>query len=327
MSHYDAYLGSLIQQFWDYVDTQPPQLLQELESTQKDARRPPVFRKSAVAQNILVPPTATPEFQATVVATLPEKERHRHFGSLRSSQALAQSVFGNLIAAGKTALLEGLETEEGLPAFFDGIGAASFQLEYTVDHLGEPRPTSIDLWAEGPGRVSVECKLTETEFGTCSRPRLRPSESNYVHDHCDSSYTRQRGRQSRCALTEIGVRYWTYIPELFVWSSLADLDPCPLKGTYQLVRNVLAACVTRKGEIDTDNAHALALYDDRNPAYQSGGEASQQWLAVKNALKNPDNLRTLSWQRLIGYLSRDSDLAWLCDALNLKYGFSEKRQM
>jgi hypothetical protein len=85
MSPYDTYLGSLIQQFWNYMDAQPPEVLLEMESTQRDARRPPVFKKSAVARNILIPPTAAPEFQVAVVATLPEKERHRHFGSLRSS--------------------------------------------------------------------------------------------------------------------------------------------------------------------------------------------------------------------------------------------------
>jgi hypothetical protein len=235
-------------------------------------------------------------------------------------------VFGNLIAAGKTALLKGLETEEGLPAFFDNIGEASLQLEYAVDHLGEPRSTSIDLWVEGFRRVAVECKLTEPEFGSCSRPRLRPSEPNYARDHCDGSYTQQRGRETRCALTEIGDRYWTYIPELFVWRNLADLRPCPLDDTYQLIRNVLAACVTKDGKIDSRNAHALTLYDARNPSYQDGGKAHSQWLVVKSALRDPKNLRTLSWQRLIAHLSRDSDLAWLCDALNAKYGFGQKWQ-
>jgi hypothetical protein len=323
MSPYDAYLGSLIQQFWDYVGTQPHQLLQELESTQRNTRRPPVFEKCAVARNILVPPTATPEFQATVVATLPEKERHRHFGSLRSSQALAQSVFGNLIAAGKTTLLEELEADEGLPAFFDGIEAASFQLEYSVNHLGEPRQTSIDRWAEGPRCVAVECKLTEPEFGTCSRPRLRPSDANYTRDYCNGDYLQQQDRRSRCSLTEIGVRYWNYIPELFSWDSATDRRPCPLADTYQLVRNILASCVTPDQRVDTANAHALMIYDARNPAYQDGGEANRQWLTVKGTLRNPENLRSCSWQRLVSHISRDPALHWLVEALNAKYGFEQ----
>ena len=113
----------------------------------------------------------------TIEATLPRKERHRYFGSLRSSQALAQSVFGNLIAAGKVALLEGLETDEGLPAFFDGVGEARLQLEYAVDHLGEPRSTSIDLWVEGsvPAPTPLQSSATAFQFG--SRTTGLPSKS------------------------------------------------------------------------------------------------------------------------------------------------------
>ena len=160
----------------------------------------------------------------------PKKERHRYFGSLRSSQALAQSMFGNLIAAGKAALLEGLETDEGLPAFFDGVGEARLQLEYAVDHLGEPRSTSIDLWVEGSRRVAVECKFTETEFGTCSRPGLRPTDTNYARDYCNGDYLQQQGRSSRCSLTEIGVRYWRYIPEILSWDKRYRPASLPTRG-------------------------------------------------------------------------------------------------
>ena len=323
MSHDDAYPGSLIRQFWDYVDTLPGELADELESTRGDGKRPPVFRKSAVTRNILMPPDATPELRATIEATLPRNERHRYFGSLRSSQALAQSVFGNLIAAGKAALLEGLETDEGLPAFFDGVGEARLQLEYAVDHLGEPRSTSIDLWVEGSRRVAVECKLTETEFGTCSRPGLRPTDTNYARDYCNGDYLQQQGRSSRCSLTEIGVRYWRYIPEILSWENATDLRPCPLGDTYQLVRNILAACITPDQRMETGNAHALVIYDARNPAFQEGGKANRQWLAVKGALRNPDSLRSCSWQRLISHIDKDPELHWMVDALNAKYGFDQ----
>jgi hypothetical protein len=322
MGTYNEYLGSLIQRFWDYMGAQPPEWLQELEFTEFDPRRPPVFRKSSVARNILLPSHVTPHLEAAVLRMLPERERHRHFGSLRSSQALAQSVFGNLIAAGKADLLEELETEEGLPAFFDGVGEARLQLEYAVDHLGEPRPTSIDLWVEGSRRVAVECKFTETEFGTCSRPRLRPNESNYLRDYCNGDYLQQQGRTSRCSLTEIGVQYWNYIPELLSWDNATDTRPCPLAETYQLVRNMLAACVTSDQRMDTSKAHVLVVYDARNPAFQAGGEANRQWRAVKVALSKPENLRSCSWQRLIDHISRDSELDWMVNALNAKYGFS-----
>ena len=323
MNTYDDYIGSLIHRFWNYVDSQPGELAEQLEFIRRDAKRPPVFRKSGVIRNILIPPDATPAMQHSVQATLPKNERHRFFGSMRSSQALAQSVFGNLIALGKVAVLKDLESDEGLPAFFDDIGDATLQLEYAVNHLGEPRPTSIDLWVDGSRRVAVECKLTETEFGTCSRPRLRPKDTNYSSDYCNGDYLQQQGRTSRCSLTEIGVQYWSYIPEILSWDSTIDLHPCPLRDTYQLVRNILASCITPDQRVETGNAHALVIYDARNPTFQEGGEANRQWLSVKGALRNPDNLRSCSWHRLISHIYKDPELHWMVDALNAKYGFDQ----
>ena len=138
MSIYDDYIGSLIQQLWNYLYSDPGELAEQLESSRRDAKRPPVFRKSEVVRNILIPPDATPEIRLAVEATLPTKERHRYFGSMRSSQALTQSVFGNLIALGKVDALKDLKSDEGLPAFFDYISDATLQLEHAVDHLGEP---------------------------------------------------------------------------------------------------------------------------------------------------------------------------------------------
>jgi hypothetical protein len=121
---------------------------------------------------------------------------------------------------------------------------------------------------------------------------------------------------------EIGVRYWNHFPQLFSWDSATDRRPCSLVDTYQLARNILAACVTPDQRVDTANAHALVIYDARNPAYQVGGGANRQWLRVKGALRNPENLRSCSWQTLISHLSRDPEMHWMVDALNTKYGLS-----
>ena len=295
MNSEKGYLKSLVHQFWDYAEAEL--ILEEplLDSEQRDERRPPVFRKDKEARNLLIPPGANSKYRAAVEATIPLKERHRWFRSMKSSQAVAQSVFGNLIVSGKLSLLESLESDQGLPAFCDNLAKASVQLEYSVKHLGEPRPTSVDLWVNGSRRIAVECKLTEEDFGTCSRPRLKEGkDSNFSRDHCDGNYTRQRARQSRCSLTEIGVRYWDHVSGLFDWSGNDDLVPCPLSSTYQLVRNVLAACVSPDGYIDTNKAHALIIYDARNPSFQSGGVANNQWNAARAALKEPGLLRSCS---------------------------------
>ena len=322
MSAYDDYLRRLTRHFWDYVESDPDTYSGLLDSDSRNDRRPPVFMADHVDGNILMPPDVSEERRRTITETLPNHERHRYFGSMRSSQALAQSVFGNLIIADKLGLLRDLESDEGLPAFYDGIGDASAQLEFSIKHLREPRPTSVDVWVKGSSRVAVECKLAEAEFGTCSRPRLRTTASNYPHETCDGSYRHQNGRQSRCTLTEIGVRYWDFAPEILAWDNSVDMQPCPLRDTYQLVRNILAACVTEDSKVDTQNAHALVIYDAHNPAYQEGGKAFNQFQKVKRELKDNTVLRSCSWQKLIRHISRDPDADWLCNAVIAKYAFN-----
>ena len=67
----------------------------------------------------------------------------------------------------------------------------------------------------------------------------------------------------------------------------------------------------------------LAVYDARNPAFQEGGKANRQWLTAKQALRDQENLRSCSWQRLTRHISKDPDLNWMVNALNAKYGFDQ----
>ncbi len=322
MSAYNDYISALIQRFWDYAEAESMGEKDLLDSDKRNPQRPPVFRKSSASHNLLISPVADEESRKAIVSTLATKERHRHFGSMRSSQALAQSVFGNLVVEGKLGLLDGLDTDENLPAFGDGLGRASLQLEYTVSHLGEPRPTSVDVWFESERRIAVECKLTEPEFGTCSRPRLKlGADQNYDRDYCDGSYTRQKNRQTRCSLSEIGVKYWKYIPEILHWRNDEDISPCTLRNTYQLIRNVLAACVAPNGTVDSNHSHALVIYDTCNPSFQQGGFAREQLATARAALKVPDSLRSCSWQSLVAHLESSGEMLWLTEQLRAKYGF------
>jgi hypothetical protein len=321
VSAYNDYISELNQRFWDYVETESIGEKDLLDSNERNPRRPPVFRKDCASHNILISPDADEESRKAIVSTIADKERHRHFGSMRSSQVLAQSVFGNLVVEDNIGLLDGLIADQNLPAFGDELGRASLQLEYNVSHLGEPRPTSVDVWFESECRIAVECKLTEPEFGTCSRPRLKPGkDKNYERDHCDGNYTQQRNRQTRCSLSEIGVKYWEYIPEIFHWSNDEDISPCSLRNTYQLIRNVLAACVAPDGSVDANHSYALVIYDARNPAFQEGGVASDQLAAARAALKVPDLLRSVSWQSLVDHLKSSGQMPWLIEQLGSKYG-------
>lgn len=280
--------------------------------------RPPVLSAEFESNAVIVPPNPTKASE--IVSAIPSKARHRWFGSFKSSQALAQSVFGALGSFGRLDLLNGVIAECGRPAFLEDARCASLVLEHDVRTLAEPRPTSIDVLLEaGCRRVAVECKLTERKFGTCSRPQLRPGDSAFEEQHCDGNYRIQRGRRERCSLAEIGVLYWTCLPHLFDWPNDRDLQPCPLSEVYQLARNALAATVTELG-IDPSSGHVLIIYDARNPEYSVSGAAQRQYESAICASRVPGLIRRLSWQRLAGAFTRAPELRYLLAGLEGKYG-------
>ncbi len=286
--------------------------------------RPPVLIREFAHLNVLMPIGG--KHKQRIQEAIPAHKRHMHFGSLRSSQALAQSVFGALAAYGRLDIVERLKAECGRPALCNCNNDWNVELEHDVGTLGEPRPTSIDVLLTRPGyRIAIECKFTEPDFGTCSRPRLRPRDANYETQFCDGTYSIQRGRTSRCALSEIGVRYWEHLPSLFNWDAASDQSPCPFGSTYQVARNALTAAVTDEGLIDVKLGHALIVYDARNPAFQSGGVAHQQWEDAAAACLVSGLLRKTTWQKIVGALADDEEMLWLGSALQEKYGFRPDR--
>jgi Restriction Endonuclease associating with ARP len=283
-----------------------------------------VFRYDCMDRNVLVPPFASDDERRQILESIAPKQRHRHFASMRSSQALAQSVFGTIGILGRLPLISSIRADDGRLAFGPALETSSLTLEKSVGWLGEPRSTSIDVWISAENyNVAIECKLAENVFGQCSRPHLRPDEPAFKREYCDGSYTRQQGRAGRCALTEIGVHYWKYTGDLMGWAADVDHTPCPLRETYQLVRNVLAAC-TRGERLDTERGHALVIYDRRNPTMSTGGHGEAQWKRASDSLRPPGALRRLSWQAFIGQWPSDAVLDWLKDELAAKYGLRPK---
>ncbi|WP_166299109.1 PGN_0703 family putative restriction endonuclease [Bradyrhizobium sp. 2S1] len=287
--------------------------------------RPPggavVFTKQHRENNLLIPPCSAANRQG-VVAKIPTSKRHRHFGSMQSSQALAQSVFGVIEVLGRLPLLAAVRAEDGRLAFGPLPNRSHLEFEKGVTSLGEvgERVTSVDVWFEGPYRVAIECKLAETEFGTCSRTRLKKADKNFEEQFCDGSYTKQRGREHRCALTELNINYWRYTEGAFGWAPNVDYINCPLRDTYQIARNILAVGVAGDGGFDESRGHALLMYDQRNPAMLPGGWGDHQWLAASGAIQNAGTLRRLSWQSLIGQWPADEVLSWMKTRLGEKYG-------
>ena len=314
MIDYAGYENAVLRHLSDWADRYHAGELDDGGRT----RRPPVLQPESVSRSVLVP--SDPAKAAAVLSSVPDGERHRWFRSFRSSQALAQSVFGAIAAFGRLHVLDGILADCGRLAFIEDTRSASLVLEHNVRNLGEPRPTSVDVFLEARSRrVAIECKFMEREFGACSRTRLRPGDSAYAEQHCDGSYRIQRDRRTRCALTEIGVHYWTYLPHLFDWAADRDLRPCPLSGTYQLARNALAATVTADG-CDRNLGHVLIVYDARNPEFAASGAAHRQYGAALAACRVPGLFRRLSWQRLVRALTGAPEFAYLVAGLAGKYG-------
>jgi hypothetical protein len=281
---------------------------------------PPVFLGEYAELNVLVAPDASPAERARVRGMLDPRLRHRWFRSLRSSQALAQSVFANLEARGKLHCLAGLPADDHDIAFFDETEPTpKLALDHPIKHLGEPRSTSVDVFLSGVRRVAIECKFGETAVGACSRPDPQTEPAK----RCNGRYEAQAGRRERCSLTTDGVAYWTYVPRIFTWAADVNYDDCPLRKPYQLVRTVLAACVGEDGIVEGAH-HALLLYDRRNPSFNAGGAGFHAYDAVKGALRRPDALRRCSWQSVSRRLAGESSLRWLVDGLEAKYGLTDR---
>jgi hypothetical protein len=278
--------------------------------------RPPVFLRDHAGWNVICPDGAPhdKDYRARVEAEIAAARRHRWFGSMKSSQALAQSVFGNLKHLGKLSLLADLKRDDGEPLFPTG---ATCRLEqeigpFRADAKGvrrnlmgefEHRGTSVDVLFESSGdrptRVAVECKFTESEIGRCSKHGVEPE----------------------CYLTSHGVRYWNFWPDLFRWSpNELTCDTCPAYTTYQLARNLLAACLTDNGDVDPRRGYAVLVYDERNPAFQSGGVGMQAWEEAKRSLQHPRLLQRCSWQQVMPLLERDAQTHALRQEINAKYG-------
>jgi hypothetical protein len=313
-----AYRAELVRRFWEYVKAEGLRGALFEQTHDKNPHRPPVFKPCEWHRNLVLPPG---DDGKKAFALVQKRPHHRWFRSMTSSQALVWSVFGSLAALGKLGLLSDLASPDGSAPPFppDTLRRDGCHVEYEVDYLGEPRPTSIDvmLGAEAGRRVAVECKLSETDVGTCSRPRLGPADASY----CNGQYRPPHGGGKGCALTEIRVRYWQHLARLTSWREDQDMDPCPLRPTYQLARNVLAVCAKPDGSTNLRGGHCVLLVDERNPAFREGGRGHDAAKSLAASLKEARMLRLTTWQNVIERLRADSQLDWLVDGLHRKYGF------
>ena len=307
------HLEEVLRTLWNYADRHHSD---ELDGGVRK-QRPPVFAQKFASRNVLVPRNGAEADE--IRAAIPRCKHHTWFRSMRSSQALTQSVFAAIRAFNRFDLLEDVVAECGQPAFFDDQQDWVMSFEHEVSELNEPHPTNVDVLLSRPGqRVAIECKFLEDEFGTCSHTDKGRYED--PSEYCDGTYRIQGGRHRRCALTEAGIKYWEFLPQLFNWSADRDHEPCPFGATYQLARNALAATVRSDGDVRPTKGHVLVMYDARNPAFHAGGKAHRQWQMVVGASLRQGLFRLLSWQSLLAALVNAPELVYLIKGLGEKYG-------
>jgi hypothetical protein len=319
------YLDELVGNFWVYRRLQFSNRDLIFETASVSRTRPPVFHQRFAGENLLYAPSTSKDERRHLELLLPVSKRHKWFRSMKSSQALTQSVFGNLYLSEKLNCLDALKGDAGRSLFAPiekQNGKRHCKLEYEIQHLGEDpkRCTSVDVLIGTDYKIGIECKLTEDKVGACSRPELKPNDDRYERQFCNGRYELQRGRTEFCPLSEIGIKYWRFVPNLFKWSADAALNPCPLNSNYQLVRSVLAICVQPDGSVRTDCGHVVLLYDERNPAFGQNGKGLKAWKDVKAALKVPELLQKCTWQQVAASLRRCPEMMWLAKGLMCKYG-------
>ena len=73
------------------------------------------------------------------------------------------------------------------------------------------------------------------------------------------------------------------------------MNPCPLNGTDQLARHVLAACIEPNGPVDADGVSPV-IDDARGPGLPvTVAEAARPWDAATGALVRRPRRRRCSW--------------------------------
>jgi hypothetical protein len=310
---YQDYRDRLISRFWSYKQARFGKEESLFEQEDNPQARPPVFSKPAAGWNILIAPDADEHKRKQVLEQIPKASRHKWFRSMTSTQALAQSIFGNLKAYDSVQSFRGLLDDQGFPLFDTAeLSAENLSMEHGLTILNEPDPASIDVFIDGPYQVAIESTLTEEDVGNCSA---------VTRAFCNGNYAVHMGRQERCHFTDKGLRYWQYIPMVFSWGTNVNHKPCPLHNTFQLVRRIFAASIGPDGKFSPKRGHAILIYDERNPGFRKGGKGFEAYESIRAALRHPTLLRKCSWQRLVGHLRSRSVLPWLTTELEKKYGF------
>jgi hypothetical protein len=227
---------------------------------------------------------------------LPERGRHIHHLSGRSSQVLALAILGASarLDPGLDWLFEALSP---LPPSDSSLVPPRFEHELPPEALNEqlPRVTSIDFLVQTSELViCTEAKRGEDGMGRCSCPRGAPKVADCSQKVLDRP------------------RYWRAAYDLFAMPDREPGRPCPVSLGYQAIRSVAAArCLATGGR---KPVFAL-VYDADNPYFKPTGTWPGWPQVLEHTLRGQDDqirFRAVSWQELLPRLPIDDELrAWV----------------
>jgi hypothetical protein len=239
---------------------------------------------------------------AQAARTLPKAERRwRELDSSMSSDALLMNIFCTPGVAASAAVqrLLGVDTAT----------APDFGWKARVPLInGRFDRTEVDMRL---GSLLIEAKLTESDFQTCAVPVVaayRDFDRVFDRDllpQVDLPIARPR-RQSEFP-ENYSQEFESELAnpeEITVIDELLPPPTAPGYASYQLIRNVLAACAT--------NASFCVLHDARRP------DLREEWFCVMAAVRHAEmrvRLKVLTWQELAAHLPQD-----LQTFLDDKYG-------
>jgi hypothetical protein len=118
--HAESYTVSLTKQLWAYHSATFSGDAHLFDAEQSHLPNAPVFTRQNAHRNTIVP--GDPGLASTVLKLLPQRKQHRWFRSMKSSQALALSVFGNLKVLHRADCLVNVLDDDGFGlAFRDAL--------------------------------------------------------------------------------------------------------------------------------------------------------------------------------------------------------------
>ena len=257
----------------------------------------------------------------TDVAEYIRQEHERHLGKDSfplhkflhhglSSQAMVFNLVGPLIVRKDLEPLRAAIERAGMTW---PIGKVTAGFEYddrAVFNEDSGQPTSIDLVVSGEtGRIFIEAKLVEREFGGCSV---------FSGGDCDGRNPISYGLDG-CYLHHIGREYWKRMDEFGFGETVFASGPiCPFVNYYQFFREVLFSL--KKGGC------FLLLHDERNPAFlkvsESGESGLWPFLMESVPAERAADIGRITIQQLVNAIDESSRHHDWINEFKLKYGIA-----